>query len=265
MAVIEHTIGTVVANSTVQVTPRVQGQLDQGLFQGRPDGEEGRSAVPDRSRAPIRPPMTTPWPRLASAPRPRRDRYQPRCWRRTPVAPARTTTTPRPPICEAKANVEAARLNLEYTTDPLAGGRQDRPDPGAAGQHGHLGPHGTTTDAIRWSPSPRSSRSRFPSPCPRPTCRASRRASKAGGLTATIEPARRRRRRHLTAPVDFVSNAVTTTGTIELRATFANDDLALVPGQLVDVTVQLDDIPNAIVVPREARQHRPRRPLSSMS
>ena len=40
--------------------------------------------------------------------------------------------------------------------------------------------------------------------------------------------------------------------TIELRATFANDDDALVPGQLVNVTVQLDDIPNALVVPREA-------------
>ena len=42
-----------------------------------------------------------------------------------------------------------------------------------------------------------------------------------------------------TAPVDFVSNAVSnTTGTIELRATFANADWRLVPGQLVDVTVR---------------------------
>ena len=56
----------------------------------------------------------------------------------------------------------------------------------------------------------------------------------------------------LTAPVDFVSNAVSNAGTIELRADFANEDEALVPGQLVDVIVQLDDIRGAIVVPRIA-------------
>ena len=54
-------------------------------------------------------------------------------------------------------------------------------------------------------------------------------------------------------PVDFIGNAVTnTTGTIELRATYPNADMALVPGQLVDVMVALAEIPNAIVVPREA-------------
>jgi multidrug efflux system membrane fusion protein len=38
------------------------------------------------------------------------------------------------------------------------------------------------------------------------------------------------------APVDFVGNAVNaTTGTIELRATFNNADFRLVPGELVDV------------------------------
>jgi multidrug efflux pump subunit AcrA (membrane-fusion protein) len=41
-------------------------------------------------------------------------------------------------------------------------------------------------------------------------------------------------------------------GTIELRADVANDDLSLVPGALVDATVELDDIPNALVLPRDA-------------
>ena len=60
------------------------------------------------------------------------------------------------------------------------------------------------------------------------------------------------------APVDFVSNAVSNqTGTIELRATFANDDLSLVPGQLVNVTVQLNDIPGALVLPRDAVNNGP--------
>jgi membrane fusion protein, multidrug efflux system len=53
--------------------------------------------------------------------------------------------------------------------------------------------------------------------------------------------------------VNFISNMVNaTSGTIELRATFANADSALVPGQLVDVVVELADLPGAIVVPREA-------------
>jgi multidrug efflux system membrane fusion protein len=56
----------------------------------------------------------------------------------------------------------------------------------------------------------------------------------------------------VSAPVNFVSNVVNSSGTIELRATFPNLDGALVPGQLVDVTVSLDDIPGAIVVPRIA-------------
>jgi multidrug efflux system membrane fusion protein len=57
----------------------------------------------------------------------------------------------------------------------------------------------------------------------------------------------------LSAPVDFVSNMVSNqSGSIELRATFANRDLSLVPGQLVNVTVQLNDIPKALVLPRDA-------------
>jgi multidrug efflux system membrane fusion protein len=53
--------------------------------------------------------------------------------------------------------------------------------------------------------------------------------------------------------VDFTSNIVSNqSGTIELRATFPNTDLSLVPGQLVNVTVQLNDIPHALVVPRDA-------------
>ena len=57
----------------------------------------------------------------------------------------------------------------------------------------------------------------------------------------------------MTAPVNFISNAVSNSaGTIELRATFPNDGCRLVPGQLVDVTVALANIKNAIVVPRVA-------------
>jgi membrane fusion protein, multidrug efflux system len=53
--------------------------------------------------------------------------------------------------------------------------------------------------------------------------------------------------------VDFISNAVDDrTGTIELRATFDNPDLRLVPGELVDVSIRLDTLKQVTMVPREA-------------
>ncbi len=52
--------------------------------------------------------------------------------------------------------------------------------------------------------------------------------------------------------VDFVGNAVDDkTGTIELRATFDNPDLRLVPGELVDVGVRLATLNQTVTVPRE--------------
>lgn len=57
----------------------------------------------------------------------------------------------------------------------------------------------------------------------------------------------------ITAPVNFVGNQVDPkTGTVELRSTFDNIDYRLVPGQLVDAAVTLNDYRNATVVPREA-------------
>ena len=56
----------------------------------------------------------------------------------------------------------------------------------------------------------------------------------------------------------FVDNAVdSTTGTIKLRAQFANKDNALWPGQFVNVSVNLYEQKNAIVVPTQAVQTGP--------
>ena len=53
--------------------------------------------------------------------------------------------------------------------------------------------------------------------------------------------------------VNFIGNAVDArTGTIELRATFDNPDLRLVPGELVDVRATLETLNKAVTVPREA-------------
>lgn len=57
----------------------------------------------------------------------------------------------------------------------------------------------------------------------------------------------------MTAPIDFIGNQVDArTGTIELRATFSNQDDRLVPGQLVDTGVTMNDYPRATVVPHDA-------------
>lgn len=53
----------------------------------------------------------------------------------------------------------------------------------------------------------------------------------------------------------FVNNAVdATTGTIQLKATFANADELLVPGQFVNLSVELSRIENALVIPSAAVQ-----------
>jgi membrane fusion protein, multidrug efflux system len=58
-----------------------------------------------------------------------------------------------------------------------------------------------------------------------------------------------------TGKLSFINNEVdASTGTITLKATFANDNSALWPGQFVTVAVNLQDRPNAVVVPSQALQ-----------
>jgi multidrug efflux system membrane fusion protein len=53
----------------------------------------------------------------------------------------------------------------------------------------------------------------------------------------------------------FVDNSVdTTTGTIQLKGTFPNEDNILWPGQFVQVTLNLSEIEHAVVVPSQAIQ-----------
>ena len=73
-----------------------------------------------------------------------------------------------------------------------------------------------------------------------------------GGLMAVI-PMEGAKGGNEMAPVNFVGNAVSAqTGTIELRATYLNDDLRLVPGQMVNVGVTMNSLHNVLVVPRDA-------------
>jgi len=55
--------------------------------------------------------------------------------------------------------------------------------------------------------------------------------------------------------VVFVNNAVDTqTGTVQLKAQFQNPDGLLTPGQFVRVTIEMDSIPDAIVIPERSLQ-----------
>lgn len=55
------------------------------------------------------------------------------------------------------------------------------------------------------------------------------------------------------AQLDFVDNSVDReSGTITTKATFANQDLALWPGQFVDVEIDLGSVPNTILLPSTA-------------
>lgn len=50
----------------------------------------------------------------------------------------------------------------------------------------------------------------------------------------------------------FINNTIdSTTGTIELKATFSNDSLHLWPGQFINVTLPIQNIANAIIVPAD--------------
>ena len=53
----------------------------------------------------------------------------------------------------------------------------------------------------------------------------------------------------------FIDNAVdAATGTLKLKATFANDDRALWPGAFVDVSLRVSTRPNAVLIPSRAIQ-----------
>src|SRR5499427_376424 len=73
--------------------------------------------------------------------------------------------------------------------------------------------------------------------------------------TLKVDAAPQGTHQHFSGRLTFIDNAVdTTTGTIKLKATFANDQHVLWPGQFVDVNLTLKSQPNALVIPTAALQ-----------
>ena len=256
MPVVEHSLGTVVANTTVNVTARVQGVVDsaefkEGQFVHKGDllfriDPRGFVAALEQARAVLAKDQA----QLLNANRDRA-RYQSLSDQGAISAQQRDTSNTNADVLAAtvaadKAALDMAALNLDYTQirSPVDG--KTGPllvQPGNMVSATNLAPLVTIQQVkpVKLSFT-----------LPQSDLDSIQARQKSKGLTVILEN-KDLGATPLTAPVDFTSNAVNgQSGTIELRADFANDDLALVPGQLVNVTVELNDIPGALVVPRDA-------------
>jgi membrane fusion protein, multidrug efflux system len=254
VTVVEHVMGTVVANATVQVTAQVTGQLLRADFQ---EGQIVRTgdllfeidprpfqAALQQARAQLAKDTA----QMVSA-RNDKQRYD-NLFAQSAIssqqrdqadAAAKSTAAA---VAADRAAVQMAEINLGYT-------KIRSPVNGKTGpiliQPGNLvTANGSNPLVVVTQIEPVKVSFVLPQ-ADLPRIQARERAS---ALTALLDTHGQGR---LGAPVDFVSNQVSDqTGTIELRASFDNRDHRLVPGQLVDVDVTLDNLKKATVVPREA-------------
>lgn len=252
----QHTIGTIVANSTVQVTSRVEGQLvaahfKEGdivhkgdlLFQLDPrpfqaalaqtvamQARDQASLVSARNDAARYAALAA----QGAASTSQADQF-------TAQAKALAAT-----VAADKAAAETTRLNVMYA-------QIRSPIDGKTGpmliQPGNVVPANGTSPLVVITQIQPVKVSFFLPQADLPRIQAQMHEHQ---LLATLQ-AHEAANTRLTAPVDFIGNAIdNTTGTVELRATFNNTDYRLVPGQLLDVSVSLARLPNSIVVPRDA-------------
>lgn len=252
----EHTIGTIVANNTVQVTSRVEGQLVSAhfkegdivhkgdlLFQLDPrpfqaalaqavamQQRDEASLVSARNDAARYAALAA----QGAASKSQTDQF-------TAQAKALAAT-----VAADKANAETARLNLIYA-------QIRAPIDGKTGpmliQPGNVVPANGTNPLVTITQIQPVKVSFFLPQSDLPRIQSQMRSRQLFAALQTHDASNTR----LTAPVDFIGNAVdNATGTVELRATFHNEDLRLVPGQLLDVSVSLARLPHAVVVPRDA-------------
>jgi multidrug efflux system membrane fusion protein len=260
VAVIEHAMGTVIANATVQVTAQVAGQLVRAAFQ---EGQIVRKGdllfVIDRR--PFEAALQQAKAQLAKdiaqqvTARRTKQRYDALFAQNAISSQQREQADATAKSMDAtvesdRAQIQMAELNLGYTEirSPVDG--KTGPiliQPGNLVSVNGSNPLVTITqiEPVKVS---------FALPqADLPRIQARERSRK---LVALLNQQANGVR--LQAPVEFVSNQVSAqTGTIELRATFANRDHVLVPGQQVNVDVTLNNLPKATVIPREAANEGP--------
>jgi multidrug efflux system membrane fusion protein len=261
MPVVERSLGTVMASDMVELTARVQGTLDHAnfregqlvkkgdlLFQIDPRPFQAAlaqaEAIYQKDQAQLRNAMLDQKRYAALSAQGAISIQQ----RDTADANAAVLTAS---VAADKAAADTARLNLEYTQirSPIDGKTGPMLIQPGDMINGPASPAAALIEIAQIRPIKVS----FTLPqtdLPRIQAR-----QKIGRLIAVVSV---QNGETLQAPVDFVSDAVSNqTGTIELRATFPNDDLSLVPGQLVNVTAQLNSISGALVVPRDGVNNGP--------
>ena len=246
MAVIEHTIGTVLANSTVSVNARIQGQMIKAFFA---EGQMVKAGDPLFLIDP-RPYQAAYDNALASmaTAKAKVDRYV-RLKAQNAIA-GQDFDDAQAVYLEAKAMTEAARLNLEFTTirSPVNG----KTGPMLVQPGNMVAASTASTSAVPLVTVNEIQPVKISLSLPQSDLPRIQEMQAKGGLNILISM-HEAGGKDIRVPVNFIGNAVASmTGTIELRASYPNPDMALVPGQLVDVTVALAKISNATLVPREA-------------
>jgi multidrug efflux system membrane fusion protein len=247
MSVVERTIGTVLANSTVSVNARIQGQMIKAAFKEGQMVKAGDILFQIDPR-PYQATYDNATASMATA-KAKADRYA-RLKAQNAIA-GQEFDDAQAAYLEAKAAVESARLNVEFTTIRA-------PVNGKTGamlvQPGNMVAASTaSTSAVPLVTLNEIQPVKISIALPQSDLPRIQEMQRTKGLTVNVALHEAGGGNDIKIPVNFISNAVTgNTGTIELRASYPNDDLALVPGQLVDVVVALAEIPNAIQVPREA-------------
>ena len=247
MPVIERTIGTVMANSTVQINARIQGQMIKAYFKEGQMVKQGDILFQIDPR-PYQATYDNALASLATA-KAKADRYA-RLKAQNAIA-GQEFDDAEANYLEAKAAVESARLNVEFTTIRA-------PVNGKTGailiQPGNMVSASTaSTNATPLVTLNEIQPVKISLALPQSDLPRIQEMQRTKGLTITVGLHNVGGGSDIQVPVNFIGNAVTNnTGTIELRGSYDNPDMALVPGQLVDVTVALAEIPNATLVPREA-------------
>jgi membrane fusion protein, multidrug efflux system len=256
LPVVEHQIGTVVSNATVQVTARVTGELLKAYFtegQMVHKGDLLFQIDPGPYQAAYNNAAAT----LATT-KVKAERYAALLAQKA-VAP-QDADDAKAAYLVAKANVDAAKLNVDYTQirAPIDG--KTGPimiQPGnqiTASGTSSMGVTTTATTNAALVTITQLTPIKISFSLPQTDLPAIQRHMGPQGMPVTlIQQGAGPDDKPLTARVDFVGNQVSdTTGTIELRATFGNENYTLVPGQLVDVGVTLDALKGVLTVPHDA-------------
>jgi len=255
VSVVERTIGTVLPNTAVQVTARVQGVIDAAHFQEGQFVKAGAllfeidprpyAAALAQAKAQLAKDQAQLQNAVNNEKRLRSVYEQKLTSLEQLDAAVAATGSATASVAADQAAIEIAQLNLEYT-------RVRAPIDGKTGpmlvQPGNLVANNSSAVLVTINQiQPIKVSLALPqSDLPRIQSRAHE-----GGLMMYIDQ-RDEGGRQYSAPADFISNHVDdASGTIELRATFQNSDASLVPGELVNVSVELGGIAGATVIPRE--------------